>query len=95
MEHNVCPGARGVAAITIVMGLAGGATAMAQAASVEAGGPLATDPSSHGVEPRPLSREGPTCPLVAIRFWNDREGLVVKHVPHCRDIEQTATITKD
>ena len=94
MRRDLRPRAQGVAVIIAVAGLAAGPTAMAQSATVQAGGTVTTSSSSPGVEPGSASREGPACPLVQVTLWSDREGLIVRLVPHCIEIEHTATITK-
>lgn len=94
MRHDRRSKAGGTAAITIVAGLAISPALLAQPAPVEARGISVTKRLSPATEPKSIWEEGLTCPLVPVTVWNDHEGLVLHRVPHCLEIEHTATIRK-
>ena len=94
MRRDRRPGAGGITAITIVVGLAISRASLAQPGPIEDPGISVTERSSPEAEPKSISEEGLACPLIQVTLWNDHDGLVIRRVPHCVEIEHTATIRK-
>ena len=92
MRYDRRPGAGGIVAITIVAGLAISPALLAQPDPMEARGISVTERSSPETEPKSIPEAGLSCPLVQVTLWNDHDGLVIQRVPHCVEIEHTATI---
>lgn len=93
MRRDRHSGARSLAAVGIAVGLAA-RPATAQPAFPPTGDVPAEHAAPHGAGPDEAPEEGAACPLTPVMLWNDREGLVLRQVPRCLQVEHTATIRK-